>query len=117
MTSVWAVSALLDISWLYNNTVGVVVSMSVGYLVSLTAPAPSQDQLSDVMMAEAAPDMQAVLAARDDNAQVIGKDAPAAKKRLQRLGAYTCEPAWLRLWAGRLGRGCSLLRKCAAHCY
>ncbi len=69
MLSVWAVSALLDISWLYNNTVGVAVSMSVGYLVSLTATAPSQDQLSDVMMTEAAPDMQAVLAARADNAR------------------------------------------------
>ena len=90
MLSVWFVSSLLDISWLYNNTVGVAVSMSVGYLVSLTAPAPSQDQLSDVMMAEAAPDMQAVLAARADNAKVIGKEARLTRRRCIGLFAWFC---------------------------
>lgn len=90
MCAVWAVSVLLDISWLYNNTVGVAVSMSVGYLVSLTAPAPSQEQLSDVMMAEAAPDMQAVLAARADHAQVIGKEARLTRRRCIGLFAWFC---------------------------
>lgn len=90
MLSVWCVSSLLDISWLYNNTVGVAVSMSVGYLVSLSAPAPSQDQLSDVMMAEAAPDMQAVLAARADNAEVIGKEARLTRRRCIGLFAWFC---------------------------
>jgi len=90
MFAVWAVSALLDISWLYNNTVGVAVSMTVGYLVSLTAPAPSQEQLSDVMMAEAAPDMQAVLASRADNAQVIGKEARLTRRRCIGLFIWFC---------------------------
>ena len=30
-------------------------------------------------------------------------DATAAQKRLQRLGANACEPAWVRLWAAGLG--------------
>ena len=30
-------------------------------------------------------------------------DATAAQKRLQRLGAHACEPAWIRLWATGLG--------------
>ena len=64
--------------------------MSVGYLVSLTATAPSQDQLSDVMMTEAAPDMQAVLAARADNAQVIGQEARLTRRRCIGLFAWFC---------------------------
>ncbi|TVP50171.1 MAG: sodium:solute symporter [Halomonas sp.] len=90
MLAVWTVSALLDISWLYNNTVGVAVSVGVGYLVSLTAPAPSHAQLSDVMMTEAAPDMQAVLATRADNAQVIGKEARLTRRRCIGLFAWFC---------------------------
>ena len=30
-------------------------------------------------------------------------EAAAAQKRLQRLGANACEPAWVRLWAAGLG--------------
>lgn len=30
-------------------------------------------------------------------------DATAAQKRLQRIGANACEPAWVRLWATGLG--------------
>lgn len=30
-------------------------------------------------------------------------DVTAAQKRLQRLGAHACEPAWVRLWAAGLG--------------
>ena len=30
-------------------------------------------------------------------------DVTAAQKRLQRLGAHACEPAWVRLWATGLG--------------
>lgn len=90
MLSVWTVSSQLDISWLYNNTVGVTVSVIVGYLVSLTAPAPSREQLSDVMMEEAAPDMQAVLAVRADNAQAIGKEARVTRRRCIGLFAWFC---------------------------
>ena len=32
-------------------------------------------------------------------------DVVAAQKRLQRLGAHACEPAWVRLWAAGLGVG------------
>ena len=90
MLAVWSVSSLLDVSWLYNNTIGVVVSVSVGYLVSLTTSAPRQDQLSDVVMDETAPDMQAALAARANNAQAIGQEARLTRRRCIGLFAWFC---------------------------
>ncbi|MBZ5487380.1 sodium/solute symporter [Halomonas aquamarina] len=81
MLAVWSVSSLLEVSWLYNNTIGVVVSVSVGYLVSLTSAAPRAEQLSDVIIEETAPDMQAVLAARSANAPEIGREARLTRRR------------------------------------
>ncbi|WP_043530049.1 sodium:solute symporter [Litchfieldella xinjiangensis] len=81
MLAVWAVSATTEISWLYNNTIGVTVSLVVGYLVSLTAPAPRREQLSDVMMEETAPDMQAILSKRAGQAQEIGGEARLTRQR------------------------------------
>ncbi|PRY64703.1 SSS family transporter [Vreelandella songnenensis] len=81
MLAVWSVSSLLDVSWLYNNTIGVVVSVSVGYLVSLTSTAPRPEQLSHVIIEETAPDMQAILAARSANAPKIGREARLTRRR------------------------------------
>lgn len=80
MAAVWAVSQT-DISWLYQNFVGLIVSVVVGYLVSLTAPAPSAAQLSDVVIDETAPDMQAMLKGRHDGAAEIGRDARLTRRR------------------------------------
>lgn len=80
MAAVWAVSQT-DISWLYQNFVGLIVSVVVGYAVSLTAPAPSAAQLSDVVIDETAPDMQAMLKGRHDGAVEIGRDARLTRRR------------------------------------
>ncbi len=87
MAAVWAVSQT-DISWLYQNFVGLVVSVVVGYLVSLTAPAPSAAQLSDVVIDETAPDMQAMLKGRHDGAAEIGRDARLTRRRCIGLVAW-----------------------------
>ncbi|WNL42244.1 sodium:solute symporter [Halomonas sp. PAMB 3264] len=81
MLAVWATTAFLDISWLYNNTVGVVVSVAIGYLVSLSAPAPSAEALSDVIIDESAPDMQAILTARAGSAPEVGHEARLTRRR------------------------------------
>ncbi|MGM8851851.1 sodium:solute symporter [Salinicola halophyticus] len=80
MAAVWAVSQT-DVSWLYQNFVGLVVSVVVGYVVSLTAPAPTPEQLSDVVIDETAPDMQAILKGRSGNATEIGRDARLTRRR------------------------------------
>ncbi|MCS2607707.1 sodium:solute symporter [Halomonas dongshanensis] len=88
MLAVWAVSSLGNISWLYNNTIGVAVSVAVGYAVSLSAPAPRAEQLGDVVIDETAPDMQAVLAARADSAPEIGREARLTRWRCIGLFAW-----------------------------
>ncbi|WP_110684847.1 sodium:solute symporter [Salinicola aestuarinus] len=80
MAAVWAASQL-GISWLYQNAVGLIVSVGVGYAVSLTAPAPSREQLSDVVIDETAPDMQALLKGRSADARIIGDDARVTRRR------------------------------------
>ncbi|WP_110670729.1 sodium:solute symporter [Salinicola halophilus] len=80
MAAVWAASQL-GISWLYQNAVGLIVSMGVGYAVSLTAPAPGREQLADVAIDETAPDMQAVLKGRSANAEAVGDDARVTRRR------------------------------------
>lgn len=96
MLSVWAVSSLMDVSWLYNNTIGVAVSVSVGYVVSLTSAAPTAEQLHDVTMNETAPDMQAVLAARASSAPEVGREARLTRRRC--IGLF----AWFVLMVGML---------------
>ncbi len=81
MGAVWWVSSSLSISWLYNNAVGVAVSLGVGYLVSLATPAPSREQLADVVIDESAPDMQALLSRRAAAAHEITPEARLTRRR------------------------------------
>lgn len=103
MVAVWCVESFAEISWLYNNLVGVVVSLGVGYLVSLTAPAPSAAQLSDVVIEETAPDMQALLATRAGNARPVTAEARVTRRRCLGLVAWFCVLmaglALLQVWA------------------
>ncbi|WP_251976270.1 sodium:solute symporter [Salinicola avicenniae] len=102
MASVWAVS-LTEISWLYQNAVGLGVSVVAGYLVSLTAPAPDRAQLADVAIDEQAPDMQAILKGRRGQAAVVGRDARLTRRRCLGLLLWFVISlvvlAWLQGWA------------------
>lgn len=90
MGMVWLVTSTTDISWLYNNLIGVAVSLAVGYGVSLTAPSPSREQLSDVIIDETAPDMQAVLSRRAGQARQITPEARMTRRRCIGLVIWFC---------------------------
>ena len=49
MASVWAVETFADISWLYNNAVGAIVAVVIGYGVSLLSAAPEKGKLDGLV--------------------------------------------------------------------
>ncbi|QMT18887.1 sodium:solute symporter [Planococcus maritimus] len=49
MASVWAVETFADISWLYNNAVGAIVAVVIGYGVSLLSAAPEKSKLDGLV--------------------------------------------------------------------
>ncbi|ANU17127.1 sodium:solute symporter [Planococcus maritimus] len=49
MASVWAVETFADISWLYNNAVGAIVAVVIGYGVSLLSAAPGKGKLDGLV--------------------------------------------------------------------
>ncbi|MFB9859608.1 hypothetical protein ACFFLE_00600 [Salinicoccus siamensis] len=50
MISVWAVTVFGEISWLWNNMVGAVVAIGVGYLVSMVTPAPAAEKIQGLTL-------------------------------------------------------------------
>lgn len=49
MASVWAVETFADISWLYNNAVGAIVAVVIGYGISLLSAAPGKGKLDGLV--------------------------------------------------------------------
>ncbi|MFC0266732.1 sodium:solute symporter [Kushneria aurantia] len=102
MAAVWAMSHT-GMSWLYNNFVGLAVSLVAGYLVSLSAPKPGREQLADVVIDETAPDMQALLKGRSADAAAIGRDALVTRRRCLGLIVWffvlLATLALLQVWA------------------
>ncbi|MFP3321648.1 sodium:solute symporter [Planococcus sp. SIMBA_160] len=49
MASVWAVETFADISWLYNNAVGAIVAVVIGYGISLLSAAPEKGKLDGLV--------------------------------------------------------------------
>jgi SSS family transporter len=71
MTAVWAVTTFASISWLYNNVVGAVVAVAVGYAVSLLTKAPVKEKLDGLVFETKDEKVQAMLAARQQSAEEI----------------------------------------------
>ncbi|WP_339149299.1 MULTISPECIES: sodium:solute symporter [unclassified Sutcliffiella] len=71
MTAVWAVTTFASISWLYNNVVGAVVAVAVGYAVSLLTKAPVKEKLDGLVYETKDEKVQAMLAARQQSAEEI----------------------------------------------
>ncbi|MFC3419029.1 sodium:solute symporter [Salinicoccus hispanicus] len=69
MLSVWAVTAFSDISYLWNNMVGAVIAVGVGYLVSLLAPAPPREKLDGLILERTSTKAQKNLASRAEQAE------------------------------------------------
>ncbi|GAB2786106.1 sodium:solute symporter [Halomonas shantousis] len=80
MLAVWATTRFADISWLYNNVIGVAVSGAVGYLVSLSAPSPHPDKLKGILWYDMADDMEAVLTERAHRAAPVTREARRTRR-------------------------------------
>ncbi|MCG1023212.1 sodium:solute symporter [Sutcliffiella horikoshii] len=71
MAAVWAVTTFASISWLYNNVVGAVVAVAVGYAVSLLTKSPVKEKLDGLVFETKDEKVQAMLAARQQSAEEI----------------------------------------------
>ncbi|WP_079476288.1 sodium:solute symporter [Marinococcus halophilus] len=70
MAAVWLVITFAEISWLYNNAVGAVVSVLVGYGVSLLAPAPKKEKTQGLIFGDKEP-LQEELEKRQSQAEKV----------------------------------------------
>ncbi|OIJ17206.1 sodium:solute symporter [Anaerobacillus alkalilacustris] len=75
MIAVWAVINFANISWLYNNLVGAIVSVVVGYAVSLLSEAPEKEKLSGLVYGMADDEVQDALKQRQASAEQIQEEA------------------------------------------
>lgn len=82
MISVWAVTAFGEISWLWNNFVGAVVAVVVGYLVSKLSKAPSAEKVEGLTIDRNRSDVQKNLASRAEAASSVEsvKEEKSTKK-------------------------------------
>ncbi|ARI76386.1 sodium:solute symporter [Halobacillus mangrovi] len=82
MISVWAVTAFGEISWLWNNLVGAVVAVVVGYLVSKLFKAPSAEKVDGLTIDRNSSDVQKNLASRAEAASSVEsvKEEKSTKK-------------------------------------
>lgn len=71
MAAVWAVTTFASISWLYNNVVGAVVAVAVGYAISLLTKAPVKEKLEGLVFETKDEKVQKMLAARQQSAEEI----------------------------------------------
>ncbi|MGY3718250.1 sodium:solute symporter [Sutcliffiella cohnii] len=71
MAAVWGVTTFASISWLYNNVVGAVVAVVVGYFVSLMFKAPTKEKLKGLVFEKDEEVVQAMLKERQLTAEGI----------------------------------------------
>ena len=74
MAAVWGVTQVIEISWLYNNLVGAVVSIGVGLVVSVLTAAPQPEQVDELTMAGRREQGAAILARRAASAEVVARE-------------------------------------------
>ncbi|MYL20789.1 sodium/solute symporter [Halobacillus litoralis] len=71
MLAVWAVNVFAEISWLYNNLVGAVVAVAVGYAVSFLSKAPPKEKLEGLTIDRTKKDVQETLQDRAEAAASV----------------------------------------------
>ncbi|SFF73145.1 transporter, SSS family [Halobacillus alkaliphilus] len=86
MISVWAVTAFGEISWLWNNLVGAVVAVGVGYVVSKFSKAPSAEKVDGLTIDRTSKDVQNNLASRAEAASSV--ESVEQEKRTKRWPLY-----------------------------
>ena len=74
MVAVWALTQFAAVSWLYNNLVGAVVSIGVGWLVSHVTAAPQPAQVEELTMAGRREHAAAILARRAASAEEVARE-------------------------------------------
>ncbi|WP_031545645.1 sodium:solute symporter [Salinicoccus luteus] len=82
MVSVWAVTVFGEISWLWNNMVGAVVAIGVGYLVSMVTPAPASEKIQGLTLGK----IQEGIATRAETAESV--DVVEEEKETTRWPIY-----------------------------
>lgn len=70
MAAVWLVITFAEISFLYNNAVGAIVSVIIGYGVSLLAPAPEKKKTQGLIFGDKEP-LQEELQRRQSQAEKV----------------------------------------------
>ncbi|KHE67224.1 sodium:solute symporter [Halobacillus sp. BBL2006] len=86
MISVWAVTAFAEISWLWNNLVGAVVAVVIGYLVSKLSKAPSAEKVDGLTIDRTNTDVQKNLASRAEAASSV--ESVKAEKSTKKWPLY-----------------------------
>ncbi|MFD2923107.1 sodium:solute symporter [Halobacillus naozhouensis] len=80
MVAVWATTQFLAISWLYNNFVGAVVAVVVGYGVSLLGKQPTKEKLAGLTIQTRSEEMQQALSSRSEAAAAIEEEMKEERK-------------------------------------
>ncbi|TGB02439.1 sodium:solute symporter [Halobacillus salinus] len=71
MISVWMVTAFGNVSWLWNNFVGAVVAVAVGYAVSLLFKAPSAEKVEGLTINMQNKNVQQAVKSRSEAASTV----------------------------------------------
>ncbi|MCA0991578.1 sodium:solute symporter [Pseudalkalibacillus hwajinpoensis] len=88
MLSVWGVTQFAEVSWLYNNFVGAIVSVGVGYVVSLIGAKPKAEKLAGLTLFDLDDDIQEVLKARSEAATSLSDEEIEEERRTSRWPLY-----------------------------
>ncbi|WP_079478095.1 sodium:solute symporter [Halobacillus salinus] len=71
MISVWMITAFGNVSWLWNNFVGAVVAVAVGYAVSLLFKAPSAEKVEGLTINMQNKNVQLAVKSRSEAASTV----------------------------------------------
>ncbi|MDQ0482658.1 sodium:solute symporter [Guptibacillus hwajinpoensis] len=88
MLSVWGVTQFAEVSWLYNNFVGAIVSVGVGYVVSFIGEKPKAEKLAGLTLFDLDDDIQEVLKARSEAATSLSDEEIEEERRTSRWPLY-----------------------------
>ncbi|KMM36925.1 sodium:solute symporter [Guptibacillus hwajinpoensis] len=88
MLSVWGVTQFAEVSWLYNNFVGAIISVGVGYVVSFIGEKPKAEKLAGLTLFDLDDDIQEVLKARSEAATSLSDEEIEEERRTSRWPLY-----------------------------
>ncbi|MFC0524720.1 sodium:solute symporter [Pontibacillus salicampi] len=87
MVSVWMVTTFAEVSWLYNNLVGAVVAITLGYLASQAFAKPTAEKVEGLTL-ERKSEIQDKLASRAEAASSISQEEYEEAQKTKRWPLY-----------------------------